>query len=109
MTVSVLLCHVARKRQQTPMTPVHAPNAANTTYEHSTQKREAHGAHKRRNVCKLPFCCAYGGPQSLGRVVPLCASNGSVTMGVPWTVVSSAHHVDWLPLIKQVVCSGSFG
>ena len=45
----------------------------------------------------------------LGRVVPLCALNGSVATGGPWTVVSSVHHVDWLPLIKQVVCSGSFG
>ena len=44
----------------------------------------------------------------LGKAVLLCASNGGVALGVPWTVESPAHHVDGLPLIKQVVCSGSF-
>ena len=41
------------------------------------------------------------------RVTPFCASSGGVVMGVPWTAANPANHVDELPLIKQVVCSGS--
>ena len=43
------------------------------------------------------------------RVVLLCALNGGVTDGVPWTVASLVRRVDGLPLIKQVVCSGCLG
>ena len=33
----------------------------------------------------------------LGRVIPLCAPQGSLADGVWWTAVSPVHHVDGLP------------
>ena len=44
----------------------------------------------------------------LGRAMLRCASNGGVAVEVPWTVESLVRRVDGLPVIKQVVCSGSF-
>ena len=61
-------------------------------------------------VLLLPFlfvghalvAACYGIPHRyLGRVVPLCASNGGVAGEVPWTVASPAHHVDGLPLSNK--------